>query len=105
MVVVYGRRQVGKSTLLRRFAAGKPDVRFFQARETSAAESLRALGAAVLGHDEADQMQPAYPTFEAALENVSRYAEGSRLIFVIDEQAQFAWLGCLKACSQPEPGL
>jgi len=45
MVGVYGRRRVGKSTLLRRFAAGKPDVLFFQARETSAAENLRALSA------------------------------------------------------------
>lgn len=90
MVVVYGRRRVGKSTLLRRFADGKPDVRFFQARETSAAENLRALSAAVLGHDEADRMQPAYPTFEAALENVFRYAEGSRLIFVIDEYPYLA---------------
>lgn len=90
MVAMHGRRRVGKSMLLRRFAAGKPDVRFFQARETSAAENLRALSVAVLGQDETDRMQPAYPTFEAALENVFRYAEGSRLIFVIDEYPYLA---------------
>ncbi len=90
MVVVYGRRRVGKSTLLRRFAAGKPDVRFFQARETIAAENLRALSAAILGQDEMDQSLPSYPTFEAALEHVFKYAEDRRLIFVIDEYPYLA---------------
>ena len=85
MVVVYGRRRVGKSTLLRRFVADKPDVRFFQARETIAAENLRALSGVILGEDEADQTLPSYPTFEAALDNAFKYAENHRLILVIDE--------------------
>ena len=39
MVVVYGRRHVGKSTLLRRVVADKPVVRFYQVRETIAVEN------------------------------------------------------------------
>ena len=90
MVVVYGRRRVGKSTLLRRFTDNKPDVRFFQARETSASENLRALSAVVLGQDENGQTPPAYPTFEAALENMFSYADDHRLVFVIDEYPYLA---------------
>ena len=90
MVVVYGRRRVGKSTLLRRFADNKPDVRFFQARETTASENLRALSAVILGENENGSMSPAYPTFEAALENAFSYADDHRLIFVIDEYPYLA---------------
>lgn len=90
MVIVYGRRRVGKSTLLRRFVADKPDVRFFQARETVAGENLRALSATILGKDGTDQTLPSYPTFEAALEDIFRYATDHRLIFVIDEYPYLA---------------
>jgi AAA+ ATPase superfamily predicted ATPase len=90
MVVVYGRRRVGKSTLLRRFVADKPDVRFFQARETIAVENLRALSAVILGQDEADQTLPSYSTFEAALDNAFRYAESHRIVLVIDEYPYLA---------------
>ena len=90
MVVVYGRRRVGKSTLLRRFVADKPDVRFFQARETIAAENLRALSAVILGQGEAGQTFPSYPTFEAALDNAFRYAESHRIVLVIDEYPYLA---------------
>ena len=41
--VVYGRRRVGKTKLLRLFTADKPDVFFFTAHETTLSENLDLL--------------------------------------------------------------
>lgn len=98
MVVVYGRRRVGKTRLLHEFCSDKPRVVFFTARETSSARNLQLLSEALLTDpdtSDGDVIAPMYLSFDVALRSVFARAESERLIFVIDE---FPYL----AASNPE---
>jgi len=84
-VVVYGRRRVGKTYLLRRFCADKPHLHF-QAGEVADADNLRrfsqemvgAIGARLSGGIE-------FADWEAALEFLLEQVRGRRFIVVLDE--------------------
>ena len=89
MPVVYGRRRVGKTSLINQFVADKPTV-FFSARETTAKENLAALSRAIADFDAgasvlADGATPLFPSFEAAFAHIFQLARQHRLVFVIDE--------------------
>ena len=90
MPVIYGRRRVGKTSLINRFIDGKPAI-FFSARETSAKENLAALSRAIANFEQggagalADEAAPLFPSFEVAFARVFQLAQNCRLVFVIDE--------------------
>ena len=90
--VVYGRRRVGKTKLLRQFTDGKNDVIFFTAHETTLSENLDLLSRE-LAKTSPDDQPTSYPVFRTlveALEEVFHRAESKRLIFVIDEYPYLA---------------
>lgn len=93
--IIYGRRRVGKTSLINKFIEGKPAV-FFTARETSAKENLVALSQAIaelsMEDDPAawDAPVPVFESFEAAFEQVFRIARQRRFVFVIDEYPYLA---------------
>ena len=102
MPVVYGRRRVGKTSLIARFVEDKPAV-VFTAQESSAKENLVAFSRAVFELSEAsglssttsytyelDAAVPVYETFDAALDQVFRLAKARRIVFVIDEDPYLA---------------
>lgn len=102
-VIVYGRRRVGKTALLRKFVKDKNNVFFFSARETTAQENLIALSRALLdnvvmtsyeskGGDGvfADTPVPQFATYEDALTYVFANARKHRTILVIDEYPYLA---------------
>lgn len=90
MPVVYGRRRVGKTSLINRFVAGKSAI-FFSARETTAKENLAALSRAIADFDSpaipasVDGVVPLFPSFEAAFAHIFQLARQRQLVFVIDE--------------------
>ncbi|MCM1122844.1 MAG: ATP-binding protein, partial [Eubacterium sp.] len=90
MPVIYGRRRVGKSTLIRQFIQGKRAV-VFTAAESTAEKNLQlfsqSIYAALL-----PQMQslPAFADFEAAFEFLHEQSKDERLIVVIDEYPYLA---------------
>ncbi len=95
LIPVYGRRRVGKTELLLRFAAGKPAVYFMASdklRTPQIADFLRAaadwLAAPALA-------EAAPPTWEAALRLVIGAAPAGRVLLILDE---FQWL----CASSPE---
>ncbi|MBQ6390302.1 MAG: ATP-binding protein [Eggerthellaceae bacterium] len=97
MVVVYGRRRVGKTRLLREFCRGKGSVHFFTARETTAAENLQTLSTSLLSwyDDNADPFAKAVPTpsfrtFEDAFSHAFAEARENRTVLVIDEYPYLA---------------
>ncbi len=101
LVVVYGRRRVGKTRLISEFANGKSRVHFFTARETTARENLDALSSALLSwHDSAAMRKgslsptsdsaPAFRSFEDAFAYAFDEAEAQRTILVIDEYPYLA---------------
>ena len=90
--VVYGRRRVGKTKLLRQFTTDKPDVIFFTAHETTLSENLdllsRELAKATL--DDQPASYPVFRTLTEAFDEVFRRAASKRLVFVIDEYPYLA---------------
>lgn len=95
MPVIYGRRRVGKTSLITHFIEGKPAV-YFSARESTARENLEALSVAI-GRLEPDGLlkasdapSPVFATFEQAFEYVFDLAAERRIVFVIDEYPYLA---------------
>ncbi|PLS29531.1 ATP-binding protein [Bifidobacterium parmae] len=97
-VIVYGRRRVGKTTLINRFLDGRPSI-FFPAIESNAARNLEnlsrsiALYRAAAGDDglaDTADAAPVYQDFASALEAVFSLARRKRLALVIDEYPYLA---------------
>ncbi len=95
MPVIYGRRRVGKTSLINQFVKDKPTI-FFSARETTAQENLRALSRAIAESTDlgsplpTDAPAPLFPSFEEAFAYIFKLAENKRLVFVIDEYPYLA---------------
>ncbi len=89
-IVVYGRRRVGKTALINEFCKDKPTI-FFSALNASAQENLEALSKAIYEKDHPDaDTAPIYPSFDSALNEITRMSENERLVFVIDEYPYLA---------------
>ncbi len=85
--VVYGRRRVGKTTLISKFVGKKPVV-FFTAVESDRQVNLRNLSRAIALFEHPDRdpaLAPIHADFQHAFEVVFALAREKRLIFVIDE--------------------
>jgi AAA+ ATPase superfamily predicted ATPase len=78
--VIYGRRRVGKTTLIRKFIEGKNTL-FFAASESTAQDNLISLSRCIGGKNTA----PVFLDYESALSDVFEQSEHERLVFVIDE--------------------
>lgn len=85
--VVYGRRRVGKTSLLRAFTQDKPSVIFFTGQQTVASENLALLSREMLGDSAAGA---AFPSIQVALESVFERAKAEQVILVIDEYPYLA---------------
>lgn len=85
--VVYGRRRVGKTSLLRAFVQDKTSVVFFTGQQTVASENLRLLSREILGED---ALGASFPSIQAALEAVFTRADSERIVLVIDEYPYLA---------------
>lgn len=88
ILVVYGEKNIGKTTLLKRFVENKPH-HYYQARSASERQQ-RYLWSCELGQDKAKATQ--FPSFTALWEAVIREHSGKKVI-VIDE---FQYI--VKAC-------
>ena len=85
LFVLYGRRRVGKTELLRAFCQDKPHIFYVADLGTEAsalAEFTRQISRHVFGSAEAIS---AFATWDAAFEFLARQAAQERLIVVIDE--------------------
>ncbi|MCL2299406.1 MAG: ATP-binding protein [Firmicutes bacterium] len=78
--VIYGRRRVGKTTLIREFIKGKKSL-FFAASESTASDNLLSLSRCIGGKSTA----PVFTDYESALSAIFEKADDERLVFVIDE--------------------
>ena len=83
--VIYGRRRVGKTTLIREFMNGKKTV-FYAPSETTASDNLLSLSRCIGGGNNA----PVYRDYEAALSAIFERAKDERIVFIIDEYPYLA---------------
>ena len=89
--VIYGRRRIGKTTLINEFIKGKEAI-YFTALETTAKENLESLSRCIMrvrlgveGNDDA-----IFSSFQAALDAVHVMAKVRRVVLVIDEYPYLA---------------
>ena len=84
LAVVYGRRRVGKSELLRQAirASNLPYV-FFECRQTSESQNLAALQESI--STQLNEPQLAFESLENTLEQLFRSAEDKPMVVVLDE--------------------
>jgi len=87
--VIYGRRRVGKTTLINQFCIGKKAI-YFVAVQSTAKENLEILSAQILAVLAPDAPKTPFPSFREAVEYVFSRAGKERLIFVIDEYPYLA---------------
>lgn len=89
-MIIYGRRRVGKTSIINEFSKDKPTI-FFSALNASAQENLEALSQAIHSYSNPDAVDaPIYPNLDSALNAITELAKKERLIFVIDEYPYLA---------------
>ena len=84
--VIYGRRRIGKTSLIQEFIKDKKAL-FFTGLETTQKQNLINLSQVIL-QSSLDDIT--FNSFQAALENVFEKAKKERIIFVIDEYPYLA---------------
>jgi AAA+ ATPase superfamily predicted ATPase len=84
-VTIYGRRRVGKTTLITEFCKGKKTI-LFPALETNAKNNLSALSSAIFACATSGRMSAlSFDGFQQAFNYIGECAGSERIIFVIDE--------------------
>ena len=82
-LVMYGRRRVGKTTILQEFS-GKHDVIFYSAQEKNDSLNLLDFSKTVQQYFEG-QFIAAFPSWEDAFSYVTKKASNKKIILIIDE--------------------
>ncbi len=82
--VIYGRRRIGKTRLIREFIEGK-DAIYFLAVEAGETLNLRLLSQAIYRLTNPERSLPPFQDFEQAFRYLGEAAKDKRIIFVIDE--------------------
>ena len=86
LIVLYGRRRIGKTEVLRRFCDGKPHI-FYSCREISDAKQLAAFSERVLqAGSPAAKYISAFADWESAFTGILELpADGAKKLLIIDE--------------------
>lgn len=88
MAVVYGRRRVGKTTLIKEFCKGKRTV-FFASSETPSYENLQEFSR-IIAMEKGGKGSMTYNSFRDLLEEIGQMAVDERMVVVIDEYPYLA---------------
>ena len=82
--VIYGRRRVGKTALINKFASNKPAISFTGV-ETNEKQNLENFSKCILEFVTKKPGDTSFASFQAALEYVFELATQKRIVLVIDE--------------------
>ena len=91
MIVIYGRRRIGKSTLIREFLKGKKSI-FYTATKVGAERNLELFSKQVMDTLEPNYPDIVFPSVEGILDVITNKleAEKEKLVLVIDELPYWA---------------
>ena len=89
MTVVYGRRRVGKTTMIKEFLEGKKAI-YFLATNASADMNLRIFSEQLIRLVDPSLTDVSFPDFDAAFRYLAEKARNERIILVIDEYPYLA---------------
>ena len=89
VAIIYGRRRVGKTTLITEFCKDKKTV-FFAAQENSADQNLETFSNAIYEIDKGSSANILFRSFGDAFTRLAEIASTERLIVVIDEYPYLA---------------
>ena len=84
MMVLYGRRRVGKSTLLQKFIEGKKSI-FYTAVRSSSQRNLKLLSDYVVAALAPEMQGISFDSYEQLFHWIGEKAKNERIIFIIDE--------------------
>lgn len=82
--VIYGRRRIGKTTLINQFISNKKAI-YFMGVESNEKQNLENLSKSIIEYSSGIEAQNSFLSFQAALEYVFKISENERLILAIDE--------------------
>lgn len=89
-IIIWGRRRVGKTTLINEFIKDKPAI-YFMATDTTAQDNLISFSESIAGMDGGSSANaPVYQSFEQALNAVCEMSLERQLVLVIDEYPYLA---------------
>ena len=89
MAVFYGRRRVGKTTLINEFCKGKKTI-FCVGIESTEKENLESFSKEVWRSMEQGIEMPAFKDFESLFDYIAKLSEKERMVLVIDEYPYLA---------------
>lgn len=82
--VLYGRRRIGKTAIIREFTKDKETI-FFTGVESNSKQNLENFSRCILEYHTGLAVDTSFANFQAALEYIFEVAKSKRLILVIDE--------------------
>lgn len=86
--VVYGRRRVGKSTLIKEFCKGKSSI-YYMGIEAGRQNNIDGISAAVFSFEGHEMPAPTFGSYEALFDHIDKIAD-QRVILAIDEYPYLA---------------
>ena len=87
--VIYGRRRIGKTEIIKQFVKDKNAI-YFMATESSGEKNLELLSKIVLEHSETKFKFGKFESYEALFDFLAEFSKHERLVFVIDEYPYLA---------------
>ena len=89
-MIIYGRRRVGKTSLISEFCKDKPTI-FFSALNSTGKENLEMLSKAIYEYEnDPSDTVPVYQNYDDALNKIGNIGKDKRIVFVIDEYPYLA---------------
>lgn len=82
--VMYGRRRVGKTTIINEFIKNK-EVIYFTGVESNEKQNLVNFSKSIITYETGQESDLVYPSFQSAFEQVFRLSGDRRIVLVIDE--------------------
>src|SRR5674476_308571 len=88
--VIYGRRRIGKTTLINEFISDKESI-FFSGLEANSKENLEGLSQSVMAlSSDFSDASSSFSSYKEVFDTVFRIAEKRRIVMVIDEYPYLA---------------